>query len=275
MRPVIWHNPECGTSRNVLHVLQACDLDPLIVDYRQKPPDRETLMQAIADAGMSVHDAIRQRGTPYAELGLDDPALDDDALLDAMLRDPILINRPFVRTDKGVALCRPADRVFDLLDGPFPADLTRTDAAPFVICGTIDATDRGFVAALEAEGLPVSDLAGSSGRYLSYATLDGTVIGYGGFELYGSDALIRSVVVLPQARGLGHGKAIVPRLLRRAFDFGARNAWLLTETAGPAFTKLGFSDVPRERAPDAIRDSQEFSTLCPASATLMRKTIGL
>ena len=83
MRPVIWHNPECGTSRNVLRILEACGLDPQVVRYRETPPDKETLARTIFDAGMSVRDALRRRGTPYDEMGLDDPGLSDDDLLDA------------------------------------------------------------------------------------------------------------------------------------------------------------------------------------------------
>ncbi|MBB2201274.1 arsenate reductase (glutaredoxin) [Gluconacetobacter tumulisoli] len=111
----IWHNPRCSTSRKVLDLLRAEGIEPAIVFYLQTPPDRATLADAIARAGLSVRDAIRTREAAYGERGLDDPALDDAALLDAMLAEPVLINRPFVMTPKGVRLCRPVERVRDIL----------------------------------------------------------------------------------------------------------------------------------------------------------------
>ncbi|MCB1479784.1 MAG: arsenate reductase (glutaredoxin) [Rhodobiaceae bacterium] len=275
MRPVIWHNPECGTSRNVLRILEACGLDPQVVRYRETPPDKETLARTIFDAGMSVRDALRRRGTPYDEMGLDDPGLSDDDLLDAMLREPVLINRPFVRTGKGVALCRPAEMVFDLIDAPVPADLMRTNGDALTLDKRIGADAPELKTALETAGLPVSDLESCGGVFFSYATPDGKLAGFGGFQTLGKDALIRSVVVVPERRGQGLSKAIVPLLLRRAFDAGARTAWLLTETAPAAFEKLKFVRVERNEAPEALRATEEFSALCPASAALMRKTISL
>ena len=115
MHAVIYHNPNCGTSRNTLALIRHSGIEPQIVDYLQHPPTRETLTPLIAAAGIPVRDAIRQKGTPYLELGLDDPTLDDDALLSAMLTHPVLINRPFVHTPLGTRLCRPCERVLDLL----------------------------------------------------------------------------------------------------------------------------------------------------------------
>ncbi|KTF38087.1 arsenate reductase (glutaredoxin) [Xanthomonas vesicatoria] len=115
MHAVIYHNPACGTSRNTLALIRHVGIEPQIVDYLQHPPSRATLQSLIADAGLSVRDAMRQKGTPYLELGLDNPALDDAALLSAMLVHPILINRPFVRTPLGTRLCRPSEQVLDLL----------------------------------------------------------------------------------------------------------------------------------------------------------------
>ncbi|APO96489.1 arsenate reductase (glutaredoxin) [Xanthomonas vesicatoria] len=115
MHTVIYHNPACGTSRNTLALIRHVGIEPQIVDYLQHPPSRATLQSLIADAGLSVRDAMRQKGTPYLELGLDNPALDDAALLSAMLVHPILINRPFVRTPLGTRLCRPSEQVLDLL----------------------------------------------------------------------------------------------------------------------------------------------------------------
>jgi len=119
----IYHNPKCGTSRNTLALIRNAGVVPQVIEYLQTPPDRATLVDLISRAGLSVRDAIRQKGTPYLELGLDDASLGDDALIDAMLEHPILINRPFVVTAKGVRLCRPSELVLDILEeaqrGPF------------------------------------------------------------------------------------------------------------------------------------------------------------
>ena len=112
---VIYHNPECGTSRNTLALMRHAGVEPRVIDYQRDPPTRMRLVALIEAAGLSVRDALRQKGTPYLELGLDDPALSDDALVDAMLRHPILINRPFVETPLGVRLCRPSELVLDIL----------------------------------------------------------------------------------------------------------------------------------------------------------------
>ena len=112
---VIYHNPDCGTSRNALALMRHAGVEPRVIDYQRDPPTRMRLVALIQAAGLSVRDALRQKGTPYLELGLDDPALSDDDLLDAMLRQPILINRPFVETPLGVRLCRPSEVVLDIL----------------------------------------------------------------------------------------------------------------------------------------------------------------
>ena len=112
---VIYHNPDCGTSRNTLALMRHAGVEPRVIDYQRDPPTRMRLVALIQAAGLSVRDALRQKGTPYLELGLDDPALSDDDLLDAMLRQPILINRPFVETPLGVRLCRPSEVVLDIL----------------------------------------------------------------------------------------------------------------------------------------------------------------
>jgi arsenate reductase len=114
----IYHNPECGTSRNTLAMIQNAGIEPTVIEYLKTPPSRDVLVKMIADAGLSVRGAIREKGTPYAELGLANPELTDDQLLDAMLKDPILINRPFVLTPIGTRLSRPSEVVLDIL----PAD---------------------------------------------------------------------------------------------------------------------------------------------------------
>lgn len=115
MTATIYHNPACGTSRNALALLRESGLEPRIVEYLKDPPSRAQLQALIRDAGLTVREALRQRGTPYEELGLGDPALSDDQLLDAMLAHPILINRPFVVTPLGTRLCRPLDRLHEIL----------------------------------------------------------------------------------------------------------------------------------------------------------------
>ena len=115
MDVTIYHNPECGTSRNTLALIRHGGIEPRIVEYLITPPSLDELAQMIADAGLTVREAIREKGTPFAELGLADPSLDEDQLLDAMLAHPILINRPFVVTPLGTRLARPSEAVLDIL----------------------------------------------------------------------------------------------------------------------------------------------------------------
>jgi arsenate reductase len=115
MDVIIYHNPQCGTSRNTLGLIRNAGIEPHIIEYLKSPPTRLLLRQLIGRMGIPVHDLLREKGTPYAELGLDDPSLTDDQLLDAMMAHPILINRPIVVTPKGVRLCRPSEAVIDLL----------------------------------------------------------------------------------------------------------------------------------------------------------------
>ena len=115
MTVTIWHNPACGTSRNTLGLIRNSGEEPVVVEYLRMPPTRAELAAAIRAAGLSVREALRRKGTPYDDLGLHDPALSDDALLDAMLAHPVLINRPFVFTERGVRLCRPSELVLDIL----------------------------------------------------------------------------------------------------------------------------------------------------------------
>lgn len=112
---VVYHNPECGTSRNTLGLIRNAGIEPHIVEYLKTPPTRELLVQLIARAGITPRELLREKGTPYAELGLADTSLSDDALLDAMMAHPILINRPLVVSPLGVKLCRPSEAVLDLL----------------------------------------------------------------------------------------------------------------------------------------------------------------
>ncbi|WP_433692400.1 arsenate reductase (glutaredoxin) [Herbaspirillum seropedicae] len=123
----IYHNPACGTSRNTLALIRNSGEEPTVIEYLQQPPSREELAKMIQDSGLSVREAIRQKGTPYAELGLDNATLSDDQLLDAMMAHPILINRPFVVTAKGTRLCRPSELVLDILEQPQQGAFTKED----------------------------------------------------------------------------------------------------------------------------------------------------
>ncbi len=112
---IIYHNPECGTSRNVLGLIRNAGIEPHVIEYLKTPPSHALLVQLIARAGITPRELLREKGTPYAELGLDNPSLSDEALIDAMMAHPILINRPLVVSPLGVKLCRPSEAVLDLL----------------------------------------------------------------------------------------------------------------------------------------------------------------
>ena len=115
---IVYHNPACGTSRNVLGLIRNAGIEPHVVEYLKTPPSRALLVELIDRAGIAPRDLLRDKGTPFAELGLGDPALSDDALVDAMIAHPILINRPLVVSPLGVKLCRPSEAVLDLLPEP-------------------------------------------------------------------------------------------------------------------------------------------------------------
>lgn len=128
MSPVtIFHNPQCGTSRNTLALIRNAGIEPEVVLYLETPPDRETLTRLITQTGQPVRALLREKGTPYAELGLADPRLSDAQLVDAMLAHPILINRPLVVTPLGTRLCRPSEAVLDLLPQPQQGAFSKED----------------------------------------------------------------------------------------------------------------------------------------------------
>ena len=124
---VIYHNPECGTSRNTLAMIRNAAIEPHVVEYMKTPPSRALLVELIDRAGITPRDLLREKGTPYADLGLDDPSLSDDALLDAMMARPVLINRPLVVSPLGVKLCRPSEAVLDLLPEPQQGAFAKED----------------------------------------------------------------------------------------------------------------------------------------------------
>lgn len=128
----IYHNPACGTSRNVLALIRHSGVEPAIVEYLKTPPGRDQLVQLIAALGMPVRSLLRQKGTPYDELTLDDPKWSDDQLIDFMVAHPVLMNRPIVVTPLGARLCRPSEVVLDILPSPQLAPFAKEDGAPVI-----------------------------------------------------------------------------------------------------------------------------------------------
>jgi len=128
----IYHNPACGTSRNVLGLIRNSGEEPTIIEYLKTPPDSDTLKSLISAMGVPVRDVLRQKGTPYDELGLSDPKWTDEQLIDFMLAHPILINRPIVATPVGTRLCRPSEAVLDILPSPQRGAFNKEDGEPVV-----------------------------------------------------------------------------------------------------------------------------------------------
>ena len=127
MTITIYHNPACGTSRNTLAMIRQSGEEPEVIEYLKTPPSRARLIELIAAMGIRPRDLLREKGTPYAELGLADPKWSDDQLIDAMLEHPILINRPVVVTPLGTKLCRPSEAVLDILPNPDIGPFTKED----------------------------------------------------------------------------------------------------------------------------------------------------
>jgi arsenate reductase len=127
MRVTIYHNPDCGTSRNTLAMIRQSGKDPEVIEYLKNPPSRARLIELIKAIGIPVRALLREKGTPYSELGLADPKWSDDQLLDLMLVNPILINRPIVVAPKGVKLCRPSEAVLDILPNPHIGRFVKED----------------------------------------------------------------------------------------------------------------------------------------------------
>lgn len=127
MTITIYHNPDCGTSRNTLAMIRQSGEEPEVIEYVKNPPSRERLVELLAAMSMSPRELLREKGTPYRDLGLDRATWSDDDLIDHMMAHPILINRPIVVTDKGVALCRPSEAVLDVLPNPHIGRFVKED----------------------------------------------------------------------------------------------------------------------------------------------------
>ena len=140
MSVTIFHNPACGTSRNTLALIRHAGIEPVVIEYLKTPPSKERLRELATSMGISVRELLRQKGTPYAELGLDDRTLLDEQLLDAMLAHPILINRPIVVTPLGVRLCRPSETVIDILPDPQRGAFAKEDGE-----NVVDANGRRII----------------------------------------------------------------------------------------------------------------------------------
>ena len=132
MTITIYHNPDCGTSRNTLAMIRQSGVEPVVIEYLKHPPSRPRLLELIAAMGISPRDLLREKGTPYAALGLADPKWTEDELVDFMLAHPILINRPIVETPKGALLCRPSELVLDILPNPEIGPFVKEDGEPVI-----------------------------------------------------------------------------------------------------------------------------------------------
>ena len=129
---IVYHNPECGTSRNVLGLIRNAGIEPHVIEYLKNPPSRALLVELVDRAGITPRELLREKGTPYAELGLCDDSLSSDALVDAMMAHPVLINRPLVVSPIGVKLCRPSEAVLDLLPSPQKGAFSKEDGEPVI-----------------------------------------------------------------------------------------------------------------------------------------------
>jgi len=127
MTVTIYHNPDCGTSRNTLAMIRWAGLEPQVIEYLKKPPTRERLIELLAQMGLTPRELLRRKGTPYDQLGLGNEQLSDNKLIDAMIANPLLINRPIVAGPRGVRLCRPSELVLELLENPGSGEFTKED----------------------------------------------------------------------------------------------------------------------------------------------------
>jgi arsenate reductase len=274
MTVTIFHNPACGTSRNTLAMIRNAGIEPVIIEYLKTPPSRDELTGLLARMGLPLRDILRRKGTPFDELGLGNPALTDVDLLDAVELHPILINRPIVVTRRGVKLCRPSEVVLDLLDAPQRSDFIKEDGEPVVTVSRLGASNMDELAALLSDAeLPTADLALPGRQFYRFSSTLGEMVAVGGLEGRGVDRLVRSIAVVPTARGKRFGKTVAMTLERLAGVDGAKRLHLLTTTAAPFFELLGYVAADRSAAPAEIGASAEFTGLCPAAAQYMTKDV--
>lgn len=269
----IYHNPACGTSRNVLAFLQHAGVRPKVVEYLKSPPTSAMITEMLSRAVLGLPEVMRRKGTPFEDLGLGAPDVGNADRLAAIAAHPILLNRPIVDDGSKVRLCRPSDIVLDFFSGQPLTDFYKEDGAPFLRDIRISGECPDLRAALKAAGLVTSDLEEPGRHFYAYTTLGGRLCGYSGFERFGEEALIRSVIVPDAMRGKKIGRNLVGLLLSRLYRFGVRRAWCLTSSAADYFRKAGFAEVVREDAPQSILSTRQVQSLCQSSSTLLCRTI--
>jgi arsenate reductase len=280
----IFHNPACGTSRNTLALIRHAGIEPTVIEYLKTPPTKEALRELVAAMGVPARSLLREKGTPYAELGLGEPHWTDEQLLDFIGQHPILMNRPVVVTPLGTKLCRPSEEVLELLPvnrlPPFVKedgeavqdDGVRRAAGGLTLRPASELDWPSIEALLKVNGLPVDGAREHLGAYI-VAMAGGTVVGTAGIERHGEIGLLRSVAVLPERQKQGLGMAMLERMVADARTLGLSHLYLLTTTAADYFAGLGFTPQPRDSAPAALQASAEFRGACPASAALMVRSI--
>ena len=274
MTVTIYHNPACGTSRNVLAMIRNTGEEPHVIEYLKTPPTRDELKRLVARMGVPLRSVLRRKGTPFEAFGLDNPSLTNEQLLDAIDENPILINRPIVVTSRGVKLCRPSEEVLDLLERPQLSAYVKEDGDPVVVGTPVESPDmEALKQALSAVELPTEDVDGPDRQFYRFTDTVGGYVGYGGLEGQGEDRLLRSIVVQPALLGKGYGKAIVSTIERVAARVGVKRLHLLTKGAGSFFEKLGYVAADRSDAPTSIAESAQFAQLCPSSAKYLAKPV--
>lgn len=273
---VIYHNPDCGTSRNALAMIRHAGIEPEVVEYLTTPPTKARVRELAYLMGLTVRDMIRERGTPFTELNLGRPSLDEEDLLEAIEAHPILMNRPIVVTPTRVKLCRPSDTVLDLLSSVPLGDFDKDDGTPFLRDTEIAGSNDDLQDAMTNVVLPTDDLTDPGQTFYRYNLLGGLTVGYGGFFLAGHDVLLRSVARTERS-DRRVGPTLVQLLMSRAFDRGGRQAFALTKSpqARSFFESQGFTELDRASAPPSIQSTRQMTSLCPSSATLLTRRMSL
>ncbi|MBS7540018.1 arsenic resistance N-acetyltransferase ArsN2 [Ancylobacter lacus] len=288
---IVYHAADDAESRAALALIRHAGLEPHVIAPARSPPAPVLLDELARRARRPLATLLRAAETRGAGEGLATKGLATKGLATEGLATEGLatagrpagaapaeepgagLRTPLVVSPLGVKLCRPAERVLDLLPVVPATDLDREDGAPFLREEQVAATEPRLAKALREAGLPTQDLRASPGRFFAFRTLGGRLVGYGGYEAFGPEALLRSVLVRPEFRGRGAGRAMVRLLTGRAGEDGAERAWLLTQDAAGFFERLGFAPVAREAAPAAIRQTPQAASLCPASARLLGRIL--